>query len=343
MTSHQYLRSFTAGLTPSMRYEFKEDFSLWRSRAKEKLVELLGLPLSKPDNDGFSVKSVSEKDGLTYTYFTFESEPDYTVPCCIVKKKEAAKAPLAICLQGHSTGMHISLGECKYDTDAASIAGGRDIAVRAAKEGMIALALEQRYMGAKGYGSKPRPACVAASEDSDANQALAAILVGRTAIGERVWDVSSAIDVVSKHFADCTDLSHIICMGNSGGGTATFYAACCDERITLAVPSCSVCTFESSILAMNHCPCNFVPSIRKYFDMGDLGALIAPRSLLVVCGNEDPIFPLDGVRESFERISSVYAHLQMPDNCRLLVGNGGHQFYPDEAWPIIHRFLNYNT
>jgi len=26
--------------------------------------------------------------------------------------------------------------------------------------------------------------------------------------------------------------------------------------------------------------------------------------------------------------------------CRMVKGDGGHQFYPDEAWPIIHELLN---
>jgi hypothetical protein len=50
---------------------------------------------------------------------------------------------------------------------------------------------------------------------------------------------------------------------------------------------------------MNHCVCNFVPNIAKYFDMGELGGLIAPRALIVVNGIKDDIFPDDGVREAF--------------------------------------------
>ena len=104
---------------------------------------------------------------------------------------------------------------------------------------------------------------------------MATLLLGRTAIGERVWDISCLIDVITKHCSEYVDTDKIVCLGNSGSGTATFYASCLDERIFLSVPSCSVCTFDDSIMAMWHCPCNFIPGIRKYFDMGDLGCLIA--------------------------------------------------------------------
>lgn len=128
-------------------------------------------------------------------------------------------------------------------------------------------------------------------------------------------------------------------MGNSGGGTATFYASCMDERIRFSMPSCAVCTYEASIMAMNHCPCNFIPNIRRYFNMGDLGGLIAPRPLVVVCGKEDPIFPLDGVVETFALIRDAYKQFDKEELCHLIKGEGGHQFYPDEAWPVLKQMI----
>ena len=129
-------------------------------------------------------------------------------------------------------------------------------------------------------------------------------------------------------------------MGNSGGGTTTFYAACYDKRIRLAMPSCAVCTYDDSIMAMYHCPCNFVPNIRKYFDMGDLGGLIVPRPMVVVCGKDDPIFPLHGVKKSFDVIKKAYKKMGKEDLCRLVIGDGGHQFFPEDAWPVAKKLLN---
>ena len=335
MRSHEYLIQMTKAITPSYRYDGTEDISAWQSRAKAKLEELLGLPLIAPEEDLFSKEASYERDGLTFTKFTFQSEEGNFVPCCLVKKTDLkGKAPLVICLQGHSSGMHISLGEPKFERDPETIAGGRDFAVRAAKEGCVAVAVEQRYMGSLGNPDSPVPACCAGD-----NQAIPAILIGRTAIGERVWDISRTIDAVLTHFADEVDENRVVCLGNSGGGTATFYASCMDERIAVSVPSCAVCTYEASIIAMNHCPCNYIPYIRKYFDMGDLGGLIAPRKLVTVCGKDDPIFPLPGVQESMALIENAYKAYGKEENCSLVIGGGGHQFYPDEAWPIIHKYL----
>ena len=191
-------------------------------------------------------------------------------------------------------------------------------------------------MGRLGDPESPTPGCVGGFK----NQAMPALLIGRTAIGERVWDISRTIDAVLAHFGDMVDENRIVCLGNSGGGTATFYASCLEKRISVSVPSCAVCTFEASIMAMNHCPCNYIPGIRKYFDMGDLAGLMAPRKLLIVCGKDDPIFPLPGVKESLKTAKNVFRAYGKEENCDLVIGDGGHQFYPDDAWPILRTYLN---
>jgi len=123
-------------------------------------------------------------------------------------------------------------------------------------------------------------------------------------------------------------------MGNSGGGMITCYAACLEERIKLAIPSCSVCSYETSILAVPHCPCGVIPGIRKYFEMGDLGCMIAPRPFVMVSGAMDTVFPFHGAKTSFDIIHSAYERIEKESVCQLIIGNGGHQFYPEEAWPV---------
>ena len=316
-----------------MAYSDKGSLEEWQKAAREKLTELLGLPLTECDSD-FKIISEEKKENYTSIAFEFQSEPGYYVPGTLLVPDGVTKPiPGVICLQGHSTGAHISLGVTKFERDHLAIAGGRDFAVRAVAEGFCAIAIEQRYMGVKGQNEEGKTSCF------NLNSPMGGFLMGRTAIGERVWDICKLIDVIEKHLTAYIDPEKIICMGNSGGGTATFYASCYDERIKLSIPSCAVCTYEESVMASKHCICNLVPGIRKYFNMGDLGCLIAPRALIVVCGDEDNVFPLPGVAKSVSVIKKAYRKAGKEDLFHVVIGKGGHRFYPDETWPIAKQLI----
>ena len=320
--------------TPTLRYDGTADFAAWQKTARAKLAELLGLHnMKKADDDKFTVEYRKETESYTEYRFTLQSEEGYVFPAVMrVPRGTKGRMPVMLTLQGHATGMHISLGDPVFPGDTDLISGGdRDFVVRAVKEGCIGVAIEQRNFGeCGGDPEKGHPMCHISS--------MSAILNGRTTIGERVLDTMCVIDALLSHF-DFVDPDRIMLMGNSGGGTATFYTAAIDERICLAMPSCAVCTYKDSIAAIDHCVCNFIPGIVKYFDMGDISGLIAPRHLVVVNGKKDPIFPDDGVRETFEITKRLYAAAGVPENCALITGEEGHRFYADDAWPIVHRMI----
>ncbi len=162
-------------------------------------------------------------------------------------------------------------------------------------------------------------------------------MVGRTLLGERVWDVKRAVEVLKTEFG-LADLP-FYCMGNSGGGTATVYAAALLPELAGAIPSCSVCTWEHSIAMRQHCECNYVPHIAEYFDMGEIAALIAPRPYVQVNGRDDPIFLQVGAEDAFREAARVYAAAGASENCRLVIGEGGHRFYARAAWKAFGEIL----
>ena len=129
-------------------------------------------------------------------------------------------------------------------------------------------------------------------------------------------------------------------MGNSSGGTVSFFAACADRRIRLAVVSCSFCTYADSWLAVRHCACGYVPGIMKVADMPDLAGLIAPRNLIIVAGKKDGLARFSGVEEGYRLARRAFTASGHPDRILLLAAEGGHQFYPDLAWPKISAVLD---
>lgn len=315
-------------------YDPSQPLAPQRKRADRIFRSLLGLDRMPVPAGAPRVRIEARSDGdprFTETRFAFESEPGFFVPAHLLVPKAASplarkgKLPVMICLQGHSTGMHISLGRAKFPGDEETIAGGRDFALQAAARGYIAVAMEQRGLGELKHGS----GCLL-----PASQAL---LLGRTLLGERIYDVGRLIDLLEGGTFDSADASRVYMMGNSGGGTATWHAAATERRLAGVMPSCAFNLYRKSIFAMDHCICNHIPRIMEYMEMPDLAMLTAPTPVTVVCGREDPIFPLDGVLEGFETVRAVYAAAGVPDKCRLVIGEGGHRFYPDEGWPVFEE------
>ena len=319
-------------LEPAMRYGEGTDFFVWQAAARETLARLLGLANFIPCAPKTEIYEQTGYEDHSELFFGVETEPGYFAPCILAlpEKPVSEKLPLMICLQGHSTGMHLSLGREKYPDDKPDIeSGDRDFAVQALRRGFAALCIEQRCFGIA--GGTPRPAC--------RHVALTALLAGRTLIGGRVWDISRVLDAVTDVFSDKFDPAKIYCMGNSGGGTATLYAAALETRIAGAISSCAFCGFERSIVGHEHCACNYVPGVRRYFDMGEIAAMAAPRPLVIVNGKDDPIFPLDGTVAPYAEALRCYRAAGAENGVRHVIGNEGHRFYAADAWPVFLELI----
>lgn len=231
-----------------------------------------------------------------------------------------------ICLQGHSTGMHLSIAVAQDEATPVSPEGDRDFALGCLRRGWAALCLEQRA-----FGERREAGCRTATGCDTA--APHALLVGRTLLGERVWDVDRAIDYLLAR--GDADPARIGVLGQSGGGTTAMFAIALLPRLAFAVPSCCFCRFRDSILAMPHCICNYVPGLVPAFDMADILALASPKPVVVVNGAQDGIFPLSGARSEFARLSAAYAAAGAAGRCRHVIGGGGHDFYAAPAWDAL--------
>ena len=105
----------------SLAFNKDNDYSAWKGEIREKFYTLTGLydieKNESPDPE-LNIISREQKDGYTEIRFTFASEIGTKVPCYLLipdGKKE--KYPVAITLQGHSTGYHNSVGIVKFEYD----------------------------------------------------------------------------------------------------------------------------------------------------------------------------------------------------------------------------------
>jgi cephalosporin-C deacetylase-like acetyl esterase len=131
--------------------------------------------------------------------------------------------------------------------------------------------------------------------------------LGYTPAGLEVWSAMRALDYLATRPE--VDARRLGVTGISGGGVMSWYLAALDERIQAAAPSCSTYTIGSQArlgLVGSQCDCTFYPNVHGH-DFPVVGALIAPRPLLLTSGRRDRIFPPPGFREVYRRVRGVYA------------------------------------
>ena len=338
-----YLKRIQKG-DQKYQYSKDKDFKDWQNEARSALIKLIGLKkMSSELKDHEPSVQMGKKEEVggkfTRTLYMIETEPGINVPFyLLVPSNNIAnqKLPLVICPHGHDTvGLHSYSGAyLNKDHREKIIAREGNIAEQAALRGMIAIAPATRGLAnelivpdPKGrHGNRP---CRA--------QFMHCLISGRTPTAERVWDMQRIIDWAWDH--PLVDQKKIVMTGNSGGGVLTSYTAAIDDRIRVAVPSCSFTSVTSSEGFIFHCDCCAIPGIRDWGDWTELGALIAPRDLLIVHGVSDGLHHKEDVENTASEIRDIYLGLGFKNRMKMKWGNSGHKFYPKIMWPFIGKAL----
>jgi dienelactone hydrolase len=132
------------------------------------------------------------------------------------------------------------------------------------------------------------------------------IYTGMTWPGIVSWDDMRTVDYLITRPE--VDPDRIGCIGVSFGGWRSLFLAGLDERISAACVS----GFMSTVKPMlrnhidTHSWVHFVPGLHRYLDIPDVVSMMAPKPLMVQQCRQDGLFPLEGMKESVEKIASVY-------------------------------------
>jgi dienelactone hydrolase len=308
------------------------DVRKWQQKLRRKVRELLCMP---------SIRSPLKPRRLWVRHHplgaiekvVFTSEPYSDVPAYVCLPGDV-KPPYAflICLQGHGTGMHNSIALAPDETQPVETSAELDFGLWCMKHGLAALCIELR-----GLGERIELLQISEKNKGCPTAAMQGLALGRTLIGERIFDVDRSIDYLA--WRGDADMSRIGLMGHSSGGTTGIFAAAVLRRLAFLMPVSYFCTFSDSFMARRHCMCCYLPHIMEYAEMADIAGLFAPKPFIAVDGDQDELFPIRPVRRAFKDLKRIYAAAGAPGNCHLVVGRGGHRFFADAAWAKLSRVL----
>jgi dienelactone hydrolase len=309
---------------------------LWQSRLRAKLTELVGgLPEKRSPLETETLE-VRDFPGYRREKFVFQSRPGSWVLGYLLTPK-SAKAPHAtvVCVPGHGRGVDDIVGIDDKGQDRATHDGYQyDFAIQATEHGMAAVAIEPMAFGCR-RDDKTKAHGLGTSACQPV--AGAALLLGQTMIGWRVYDVMRTIDWIETRSE--LDAKRVGCMGISGGGTCTTFSAALEPRIKAAMISGYLNTFHASVMSISHCIDNYVPGILNWAEMYDVAGLIAPRPLFAESGEKDNIFPIAASNESFYRVKKVYQAFDAAALAEHETFDGPHSFWGKRGLPFLAKHL----
>ncbi len=302
----------------------------------------------------------TDKGDYIEEYLTFQTTPDLRVPAYVlIPAKAALPAPGLVVLHCHggayvwgkekvvaTENEHAWLSDYKH-----RLYEGASIATELVRRGYVVITIDMFYWGERRMlldedpASYREPQGMTAEEINTFNRrsSLSEQLVARSLMtagitwpGVMLWDDLRTLDYLASRPE--VDRQRLGCVGLSVGGYRSFLLAALDPRIKAAVDVGWMTSFASNIRrhVINTVGLTFhVAGLYRYLDLPDLAALIAPRSVLVINGSQDALFPRDGVAEAFRKIEACFRKAGVPERQRCRLYDAPHQFnraMQAEAW-----------
>jgi len=147
--------------------------------------------------------------------------------------------------------------------------------------------------------------------------------------GLQLWNSIRALDFVES--LDDVDAGALGCTGASGGGTQTFLLAAVDERVKVAAPVNMI-----SHSMQGGCKCENPPHLRLETDNMEIGAMTAPRPLMLVCATGDWTKKTPEIE--FPAIRSVYALLGAEERIGCHLVDAGHNYNKESREAVFAWF-----
>jgi dienelactone hydrolase len=299
----------------------------WLDGRRRRLHEILGaMPTPVPLNVE-TLESV-ECDGYRQDKIVFDTEDTMSVPAyLLIPAGRVTPGAAVLACHGHGPGKSQAVG--LEHTNAPN----SDYGLQLVRQGYVVLAPDLRCFGERqDWNPEDHYAC-------DTNL-VHAVMAGWNPLSQNVWDLARCLDVLERH--PLVDAARIGMVGLSYGGTVTLFTAAYDERVAAAVVSGYFSSWgESHKMPWNMCGSQVLPGMLGRLEHEDLGALIAPRPLMIETGTQDPLFPLPAAVESVRRTRLVYELKGAGDRLEHDIFDAGHQWHGVAAIGFLNHWLSH--
>ncbi len=164
---------------------------------------------------------------------------------------------------------------------------------------------------------------------------------GYTPAGVEVWNAIRGLDLLAA--MPEVDADRLGATGISGGGAISWFLGAVDSRVKAVAPVCGISTLSAQLNTRTidgHCDCMMF--INTYgWASKDVGALIAPRPLLIAQSDRDGLNQVESVREIYQDLSAFYKGLGVSENIDYIETPGGHSYHQMSRQGIFSFFMKH--
>lgn len=318
-----YLTTNAKKITDSSLSEIKklEEWEKNRPERYSEFIEMISLqdmPLNGRRSDlNVRVTGIIQKEGYHIEKLYYESLPGLYVPANLyVPDNITEPVPAILYVCGHARTQKVH-----YQTHSAKFA----------RLGFVCLIVETIQWG-EVYGE--HWGCYARGWFNWYSR-------GYTPAGVEVWNAIRGLDLLSERPEVNKEKMGVT--GISGGGAQSWFIAAADPRVKAVAPVCGASTFESHIYTRTidgHCDC-MVPINTYLIDFQNIGALIAPRPLLIGQADRDGLNRVESVHRIYNDLKKIYDLYDSSGLIEYIESPGGHSYHQISREKIFSFFIKH--
>lgn len=296
------------------------DWENKRSKRHEELVEMLGIQdyYNKDKTDlHVTVTGTIQRDGYRIEKLHYQSLPGLYVPAHLyIPDNIENPVPAILYVNGHARTQNVHY---------------QPYPAKFAKLGFVCLIIETIQFGevrGEHHGCYSRGWFNWYSR-------------GYNPGGVEVWNALRGLDLLASKPE--VDGERMGVTGISGGGSQSWYIGAIDNRIKAVAPVCGASTLKAQIgqrTIDGHCDC-MMPINTRQIDFQNIGALIAPRPLLIAQADRDGLNTIESVRELSSDLKKIYELYGKGSSISFVETPGGHSYHQISREEIHSFFLKH--
>ncbi len=313
----------------------KSAWELRRHGIRAELGDLLGKLPPRPPRPRVQVLSREDRGDYLVESFQFDNQAGAIVPgYLLLPKKSSGKAPGILYCHWHGGEYQIGKEELFQARHTPEAPGPALV-----RRGFVVLGIDAYCFGARSGKGPGGPA--EKGGDGEMSASKFNLWVGRTLWGMILRDDLMALDYLGSRPE--VDAARLGVTGISMGATRTWWLMALDERVKTGVAVACLTRYQELIkheALRAHGIYYFVPGLLNHFDTEAIVALIAPRPVLFMTGDQDSGSPVDGIHAIEAAVRPVYQLYGKGPSFESIVYPGLGHVYTPEMWANTLRWFD---